>query len=239
MQFAIQFSMMPGLNQSGARGSQSQANPFQGLDLSPVMFVGLGILGIAMIGIQGFVNTMPQRFTLRKLRGSPATINDMFSFDGTAWRVVFWWSLFPLIAGVVPALLMISAIFGAGGFSLHPENVIFSPVVWLAYGISIVWFLAAQTLFSFVPLLIVDQGLSVVDAAKLSVTTLARHALPMFGVVYICAAFLSGLGACACYVGFFVTGCLQQATIGVVYNDFFRRVEPPREQAGSYPRPQW
>ena len=240
IQFAIQFSMMPGLMQSGARGSRSPADAFQALDLSPGMLAGLVILGIGVIGIQGFVNTLPQRFTLRKLREWPATVNDMFSFDGASGRVAAWWVLFPLLAGLIPAVLMISAVLASGGFSSRPDNIVLSPVFWIAYGTSILWFLAAQTLFAFVPLLIVDQGLSVVDAARLSAKTLAPHVLPMLGVVYICAALLSVLGVCACYVGFFVTGCLQQATIGVVYNDFFRRVEQPREEtASAYPRPQW
>ena len=233
IQFAIQFSMMPRIIQSG----QAPADPFQALNVSLGMIVGFGFLGIVIIAIQGFVTTLPQRFVLRKLRGQPATINDMFSFDGACWRVVLWWLLFPLLAGIVPAALMISAIVGAGGLNSKPEVWILSPVVWIAYPISILCYLSAQSIFAFVPLLIVDQGLSVADAAKLSVKTLGRHVLPMFGVVYLCGAILSGLGACACYIGLFVTGCLQYATLGVVYNDFFRRMEAPREETASwYPR---
>jgi len=90
----------------------------------------------------------------------------------------------------------------------------------------------------FVPLLILDQGMSPIDEVTRSVDTLKPHAWAMFGLVFV-ASLLAGLGACLCGVGVLFTAPIYLVTIGISYNNFFPAsygvtagqpigIEPPR-----------
>ena len=223
-------AMAPAADAGSPRGSAYTAGYAVGF------FAVYSAMFIAIAVLQGVISTLPQRFSLRKLRGQSASVNDMFSLDGAFGRVAAWWLLYPFLFAVIPAVLFGLAVLVGGGISSAPSGLLIAALA-VAYVLTLVSFLVIQSLFALVPLLIVDQQLGVFEAARVSARTLARH-LPAMTGVYFCAAFISALGACACGLGFLVTGSILYATIGVMYNDFFRPAQPLGQEVDSwYPRP--
>lgn len=237
--YAVQIAMMPIAMATGALSGPSGSSSSPSSASALGLYIGLNaLIGLIVMVLQGVICCLPQRLALRKLRGLPATVNDMFSFDGAFPKLALWWLVCPLLYFLLPALVAgigFGSILAAGKNS--DPSALFAILIPL-YVIAIVAALAIQSLFAFVPLLLIDKGLGVVEAAKLSARTLSKHVLPMMGV-YFCAAFVSALGICACGIGFLVTGSIVYATIGVIYNDFFRPGPTEVLAEGSYyPRPQ-
>jgi len=204
------------------------------------VFIGaVGLFSVVITGVQGVTTAWLQRFALIKARGGFPTLGDFFSFDGAIGRVFLWSFLMPLLAGIVVWGIFIAGAVGAGLFASRALDSTGIAILILAGAIGATVAFFIQAIFAFVPLILIDQKLPIVDAARLSFQTLAPNALPMVGV-YFCAAFLSGLGACLCGIGIIFTLPLLYATIAVMYNDFFRpqRLPPVAQVAPGefYPR---
>lgn len=73
---------------------------------------------------------------------------------------------------------------------------------------------------AFAPLLVLDQGLDPVGAIKTSYQALRRDAWSMFAFLFV-AGLLTGLGVCACGVGFIFTLPLLQVGIAIHYLYYF------------------
>ena len=93
-------------------------------------------------------------------------------------------------------------------------------------------------LFTFVPILIVDQKMTAFEAIETCWKNLKPHALAIFALVFV-AALLSGLGVCLLCVGILFTIPIFILTIGLTYTYFFPAavstgynqqigIEPPR-----------
>ncbi|MHB8636648.1 MAG: hypothetical protein ACYC96_09265 [Fimbriimonadaceae bacterium] len=236
--YAAEFVALPALMLVGAASGTTKVGANAPSATLVIGVVAVYAFTLALVAVvQGLMSTLPQRLALRRLRGESSGLNDLFTLDGAVWTVGLWWLLYPVLTMIVPFVLFAVAALVSGGFSSRANPGLVASSLVVAYVLMIVSFLVIQSLFAFVPLLIIDRRMTVIEAAKLSAKTLGRQ-LPAICGVYFCAMLVSFIGACACGVGFLVTGSILYATIGVIYNDFFRPEAVVSEGSQEwYPRP--
>ncbi len=99
---------------------------------------------------------------------------------------------------------------------------LFMFITWLGIAFLILPGLILSTLLAFTNLLILDRGMKVDEAMKLSWTVVKPHMWTAMGV-FIVAALASFLGAFACCIGLLITVPIFVMSVAILYERFFRQ----------------
>ena len=73
---------------------------------------------------------------------------------------------------------------------------------------------------AFVPILVLDQELGVIESLEVSYNALKSHAWSMFALLFV-LGLVTLLGACACGIGLLVTFPTYIVALGLTYYNFF------------------
>ncbi len=204
------------------------ANTFQTGGFSPGLPLLSAILMLASYVVSGALGlTMTTGISwigVQRLRGLSGAFSDIFTVGGAFKQVFGFYCLVHLVV-YLPFLALPFASPNALG-----------PVVIGWFGLLLVAMIAYPR-WMLVPLVLIDQRVSIGQALSTSAQALKGQYLITFWVMF-CASFLSGLGFIACFVGVLFTAGLVYLTPAVIYHDFFRRSAPvPLGSMGDFSTP--
>jgi uncharacterized membrane protein len=196
-----------------------------GMIIASIVPLGI-LLGPMMCGI--YMALFKQR------RGQLVEFGDLFKgFD------YFKDSLIASLLHVIPAFVIIIptyiffyisliAMIGASGGQPDPAVVLGFLGFWvIVFVIVVVVMILISVVFTFAYPLIVDRGLSGMDAVKLSAKAAMGNYLGLLGLMLL-TSFLGLVGAVFCYVGAFLIAPITFGALATAYEQVFglRAVEP-------------
>jgi hypothetical protein len=170
----------------------------------------------------GVANAGLMRMGLRARRGEQLTFGMFFDWNRQGGKVAGFELIAALVGslpGVVPVLLQ----NGMSGSDMVTKSL---AMMGLQYGLYVI--VGVALLFmTFVPLLIIDKGISVGEAIKESTGAAARNFWMLLAVLFL-VSMLAGLGICALGVGMIFTYPFYWVTRAIIYDDLFGPDEAPR-----------
>jgi hypothetical protein len=188
----------------------------------------VGSSQIPLIGLAANFLVQPQIFAglmwyfLKQYRGEEAVLNDVFEGFRRGYGQQAIYML--IVYGIVLACIIPVGIFAAlavivthGAHSADAvHSLLFYPLILVL--IVVMWYLMLRWVF--VPLLILDKGLTATVAMKLSSRVARMHFWKILGLLVV-VGLLSMASLLAFLVGFFVMLPVAFATITRLYEDFF------------------
>lgn len=193
-----------------------------------VLAVGL-VAGVISAAISGVLHAGYLRLAIQKMRLQHEGIAGLFNLNGQGGKIAIWSIVYSL------PLLLISQVYSY--FSSEQTNSA-SPDLGALFGGMLLFFgamvLVALLIFPFflTPMLLVDQKLSITQAASTSWHQVAKMYFRALGF-YIVMAVIGASGVLACGIGIIFTLPLYQLAIAVAYRDNF--MPPLSESSATYP----
>jgi hypothetical protein len=172
-------------------------------------------------------------FSIKKIRGQPAGINDGFAgFGSKFWQYFLVNLITTLIISAVMIVVIVGVVIAAlamGGLNRGLRNGDFPPALIGVFAIGGLVALAVTLYFQvcwvFALPLVADKGLEFWPGMQLSRRMVMKHWWATFGLFFI-VGLLSMVGVIACGVGAFVTGPIAFAMLAVHYDRVFGRLAP-------------
>lgn len=204
---------MPLIIYSFIRRGMTQADPFA---YTPEYYAVAAVCACFSQFLIGVATDAFIYFGLRRHRGEFAPFGQAFNFSGRFGALV--------AAEAIMSPLAILAL--VGGFAVQGTTSGQAPFdrALAMLGGQAGGSLVAAMVFAFaafVPLLVLDQGMSPAEAFRTSFQTAGPKIVPIVGLL-IAAGFLSGVGFLACFVGGLFTYPILLLTKAILYHDFFR-----------------
>lgn len=193
------------------------------LNDGPAMASSIDVMGVTLVfgfiaaAASGAMHGGFLRLIVQKMRLQHEGFGGLFDLKGQGWKLAVWSAIY------AAPVLIISTIYSA--FSGQAQNA-FNPDIGALFG-GLVLFLGATIVvqvlifpFFLTPLLIVDQRLSIAEAAAVSWKQVSKMYFRAL-VFYIVMGLVAGSGAVLCGIGLIFTLPLYQLAIAVAYRDNF------------------
>jgi hypothetical protein len=163
----------------------------------------------------------------KQRRGQPAEFGDLFKgFDYFKDSLIAaLLHMIPVFVLIVPTYVIfyvsLIAMIGASGGQPDPAVVLGFFGFWaIVFVVIVVAMVLISVVFTFAYPLIVDRGLSGMDAVKLSAKAAMANYLGLLGLVLL-TTLLGMVGAMFCYVGAFLIAPITFGALGVAYEQVF------------------
>ncbi|MBC8066392.1 MAG: hypothetical protein H7Y17_16290 [Chlorobia bacterium] len=192
-----------------------------------VLVVSL-VAGIISSAVSGVLHGGYLRLAIQKMRLRHEGIGGLFNLNGQGAKIAIWSVLYSL------PILVISQVYS--NFSSQQTNSA-NPDLGTLFGSMLLFFgamvIVALLIFPFflTPMLLVDQKMSIMQAASRSWQQVAKMYFRALGF-YIVMAIIGASGVLACGIGVIFTLPLYQLAIAVAYRDNF--MPPLSESQTAY-----